>query len=49
MGSVANDGHAVGHHFLGLLTAIVIDQPFVGIVKVRPGALAAVLADFGSQ
>ena len=35
--------------FSGLLTAIVIDQPFVGIVKVRPGALAAVLADFGSQ
>ncbi len=35
--------------FSGLLTAIVIDQPFVGVVKVRPGALAEVVADFGSM
>jgi hypothetical protein len=35
--------------FSGLLTAIVIDQPFIGVVKVRPGALAEVVADFGSR
>ena len=35
--------------FSGLLTAIAIDQPFVGVVKVRPGALAEVVADFGSM
>jgi hypothetical protein len=35
--------------FSGLLTAIVIDQPFVGVVKVRPDALAEVVADFGSM
>lgn len=35
--------------FSGLLTAIVIDQPFVGVVKVKPEPLAEVLADFGSQ
>jgi hypothetical protein len=35
--------------FSGLLTANVIDQPFVGVVKVEPGALAEVVADFGSQ
>jgi hypothetical protein len=34
--------------FSGLLTAIVIDYPFVGVVKVHPNALAEVLADFGS-
>jgi hypothetical protein len=34
--------------FSGLLTAIVIDYPFVGAVKVHPDALAEVLADFGS-
>ena len=33
--------------FSGLLTAIVIDRPFVGVVKVHPDALAEVLADFG--
>ena len=35
--------------FSGLLTAIAIDQPFVGVIKVEPEALAEVLADFGSQ
>jgi Protein of unknown function (DUF4239) len=34
--------------FSGLLTAIVIDYPFVGVVKVHPNALAEVLTDFGS-
>jgi hypothetical protein len=34
--------------FSGLLTAIVIDMPFKGVVKVHPDALAEVLADFGS-
>ena len=35
--------------FSELLTAIVIDQPFVGVVKVKPDALADVVADFGSM
>jgi hypothetical protein len=35
--------------FSGLLTAIVIDQPFVGVVKVGPEALAEVMADFSSK
>ena len=34
--------------FSGLLTAIVIDRPFVGVVKVNPDALAEVVSDFGS-
>ena len=34
--------------FLGLLTAILIDQPFAGVVKVGPEALAEVVTDFGS-
>lgn len=35
--------------FSGLLTAIVIDRPFVGVVKVTPDALAEVVADFGAM
>ena len=35
--------------FSGLLTAIVIDRPFVGVVKVHPDPLAEVVADFGSD
>ena len=35
--------------FSGLLTAIVIDRPFAGAVKVTPHALARVLEDFGSM
>jgi Na+/melibiose symporter-like transporter len=35
--------------FSGLLTAIVIDKPFAGVVKVTPHALARVLEDFGSM
>lgn len=35
--------------FSGLLTAIVIDQPFAGVVKVKPRALTDVLEDFGSM
>ena len=35
--------------FSGLLTAIVIDQPFAGVVKVTPHALTRVLEDFGSM
>jgi len=35
--------------FSGLLTAIVIDQPFTGVVKVTPHALTQVLEDFGSM
>jgi hypothetical protein len=35
--------------FSGLLTAIVIDKPFAGAVKVTPHALARVLEDFGSM
>jgi Protein of unknown function (DUF4239) len=34
--------------FSGLLTVIVIDRPFVGVVKVHPDPLAEVLADFAS-
>jgi len=34
--------------FSGLLTAIVIDKPFAGVVKVTPHALTRVLEDFGS-
>ena len=34
--------------FSGLLTAIVIDRPFVGVVKVHPDVLAEVVRDFGS-
>jgi len=33
--------------FAGLLTVVAIDHPFAGSVKVRPDALAAVIADFG--
>jgi Protein of unknown function (DUF4239) len=33
--------------FSGLLTAIVIDRPFAGVVKVPPDPLAEVLRDFG--
>jgi Na+/melibiose symporter-like transporter len=33
----------------GLLTAIVIDQPFAGVVKVKPRPLTDVLEDFGSM
>jgi hypothetical protein len=33
--------------FSGLLTVIVIDRPFVGVVKVHPDPLAEVLRDFG--
>jgi hypothetical protein len=32
--------------FAGLLTIVVIDHPFVGTIKVRPDALAGVVADF---
>jgi uncharacterized protein DUF4239 len=35
--------------FSGLLTAIVIDQPFAGVVKVKPHALTEVLEIFGSM
>jgi Protein of unknown function (DUF4239) len=35
--------------FSGLLTAILIDQPFAGVVKVTPHALAQVLEDFGAM
>ena len=35
--------------FSGLLTAIVIDQPFTGVVKVTPHALIQVLEDLGSM
>lgn len=35
--------------FSGLLTAIVIDHPFAGVVKVTPHALTRVLEDFGSM
>jgi Na+/melibiose symporter-like transporter len=35
--------------FSGLLTAIVIDRPFAGVVKVTPHALTQVLKDFGSM
>jgi len=35
--------------FSGLLTAILIDQPFAGVVKVTPHALTQVLEDFGSM
>jgi hypothetical protein len=34
--------------FSGLLTAIVIDRPFVGVVRVNPDVLAEVVSDFGS-
>ena len=35
--------------FSGLLTAIVIDRPFIGAVKVHPDPLAEVMRDFGSS
>lgn len=35
--------------FSGLLIIIVIDKPFAGVVKVQPGPLAKVLAEFGSK
>ena len=35
--------------FSGLMTAVVIDRPFAGAVKVPPHALARVLEDFGSM
>ena len=35
--------------FSGLLTAIAIDKPFAGVVKVTPHALNRVLEDFGSM
>jgi hypothetical protein len=35
--------------FSGLLTAIVIDQPFAGVVKVKARALTEVLEIFGSM
>jgi Protein of unknown function (DUF4239) len=35
--------------FSGLLTAIVIDHPFAGVVKVTPHALTQVLEDFGAM
>jgi len=35
--------------FSGLLTAIVIDRPFFGVVQVHPDALAEVVADFASM
>ena len=35
--------------FSGLLTAIVIDRPFIGAVKVHPDPLAEVMRDFGSM
>jgi hypothetical protein len=35
--------------FSGLLTAILIDLPFAGAVKVTPHALTQVLEDFGSM
>jgi hypothetical protein len=35
--------------FSGLLTAIVIDQPFAGVVKVKPHALIEVLEIVGSM
>lgn len=35
--------------FSGLLTAIVIDRPFVGPVKVHPYPLAEAIRDFGSS
>ncbi|HUJ36554.1 MAG TPA: hypothetical protein VLW88_02625, partial [Hyphomicrobium sp.] len=34
--------------FSGLLIIIVIDQPFAGVVKVGPDALAKVLTEFGA-
>ena len=34
--------------FSVLLTTVVIDRPFAGVVKVQPDALAEVLADFGA-
>jgi hypothetical protein len=34
--------------FSGLLVIIVIDQPFAGVVKVEPDAIAKVLAEFGA-
>lgn len=34
--------------FSGLLIIIVIDQPFAGVVKVGPAALAKVLTEFGA-
>jgi hypothetical protein len=34
--------------FSGLLVIIVIDQPFAGVVKVQPDALAKVLTEFGA-
>jgi hypothetical protein len=35
--------------FSGLLTAIAIDHPFAGVVKVTPHALTRVLEDFSSM
>src|SRR5262249_12346141 len=35
--------------FSGLMTAVVIDRPFAGAVKVPPHPLARVLEDFGSM
>ena len=35
--------------FAGLLTAIVIDRPFVGVVKVHPDPIAEAISDFGSS
>jgi len=34
--------------FSGLLIIVVIDRPFAGVVKVRPEALAKVLAEFSA-
>jgi hypothetical protein len=34
--------------FSGLLTIIVIDRPFAGVIKVEPDALAKVLTEFGA-
>ena len=35
--------------FSGLLTAIVIDRPFIGAVKVHPDPITEVMRDFGSM